>query len=83
MNIDPAPELDTLRTAGRRAAVLQLIGHEGLRTWSGPAPEQYDGNKAINVNGLDIGPAIDAAVLETVVRLQPAPQKRKWWRFWA
>lgn len=69
--------------AGRRAAVLHLIANPGITEWAGPEPEQYDGAKAISVNGLDIGPAIDAAVLETIARAwRPPPRKRAWWRFW-
>lgn len=80
-------ERTRLLIAGRRAAVNQLRSEETLQAWNGPTVEQYDGTQPIVVNGLDIGGAIDAAVLEIMVRMQPAaPPKpikpRVWWRFW-
>lgn len=66
----PFDELPEVLIAGRRAAYVSL--HElCLRNgWSftGPTVEQYDGKGAILINGGDVGPCIDAIVLEVVAR---------------
>lgn len=64
------PDLAEHLVAGRRAAytaVLIASRQMDNATMSGDTDEQYKGGH-ISINGLDIGPAIDAAVLETLVR---------------
>lgn len=76
--------------AGRRAAygvVLAKAAEIATATCTGATDSSYTGLGDITIDGLDIGPAIDAAVIETVVRLAhpdvPPVKHRKWWRFWA
>lgn len=72
--------------AGRRTAYAQLevaVSLSPSATWGGVAVEDYDGQACLNINGFDVGPVIDAAVLETVARLQAAPvPRRRWWKLW-
>lgn len=80
--------------AARRAAYAELVTRAtGIgATCTGSTIEQYDGRAIIQVAGFDIGPAIDAAVLEALIvagNPDPVPecprcaaQKRPWWRLW-
>lgn len=74
--------------AGRRAALGTLVANlPENATYNGLPPEAlYPGRDGIQVHGIEVGGAIDAAVIETIVRLQhpdPTPtQRRPWWRFW-
>lgn len=68
--------------AGRRAAYTQvLIAARQMDNaeHTGQTDEQYAGGHIL-INGLDIGPAIDAAVLETIVRIQPELENAEMWK---
>ncbi len=87
---DPSPDLSAHLTAGRRAAIGAVIieaKRQGYLSYNGPNPDTAMHGYEITLNGIDIGPAIDAAVMETIVRLEhpdvaAVPRKRRWWRFW-
>lgn len=75
--------------AGRRAAYAQLrvmVGEHPDSKWLAREPEEYEGTTSIEVNGGNIVPAIDAAVLEIVARMQAplivrsAESKLRWLR---
>ncbi len=68
-------------TAGRRAAMVTLVAAPGT-TWDGTSPEIFNGTGDIVINGVKIGAAVDAAVMETIVRMH-APTHRAWWKFWS
>jgi hypothetical protein len=82
------PELAAHLLAGRRAALGVLISIAGPENYKGLVPERlYPGADNITVNGFDIGLGVDAAVIETIVRLRhpeaPEPRPRRpWWRIW-
>lgn len=92
IKVEAAPELEAHIIAGRRACMLRLreLVAETGGTFSGVQPEHAANLETthISVCGLDITVGIDAAILETVVRMQhpdrpAAPAKRrKWWRVW-
>ena len=74
--------------AGRRAALG--AGVALIPNAQGAGEETYDGVAFLQIkspDGFDIGPLIDAAVIETVARVQAqaaiSAPKRPWWRFWA
>lgn len=85
MNVDLQPDLGACIIAGRRACAAQLIeiGIAAGSTYSGTAPDKMldEHSSHLAVNGFDITPGIDAAVVEALAWKPPAP-KRKWWRFW-
>ncbi len=85
------PDLGAHLTAGRRAAVGAVIIEGKSLDWfsyEGPNPDVLEHGFKVLVNGINIGPAIDAAVIETMVRLQHPDvpvvvrSHRPWWRFW-
>ena len=84
-----APRMSPHLIAGRRAAMRLLqdlaLAH-GWNLHEKAAGDDYDGQGCLKISGdnvnVDIGPAIDAAVCETVLRMQPEPKRRPWWRFW-
>lgn len=89
IDADPDPQLTMHLVAGRRAALGAMVAMlpPGAPPYNGPLPEDLPPRDcSVNVNGWDIGPAIDAAVMETIVRLQHPDatprQRRAWWRFW-
>ena len=72
--------------AGRRAALAALVVSENVVNTNGPTPETMTEATDITVTGgpFSIVAGIDAAVLETITRLQaPVKPKRKWWKVWA
>jgi hypothetical protein len=74
-------DLPSLIEAGRRAAYDALVESASKLadgTWQPYQPHA----PTMAVNNFDIAPAIDAAVMETLVRLMPEPKRRPWWRFW-
>lgn len=77
----PRPDERVLIIAGRQAAYDALVVEASKLsdgTW-----QTYDPTaRVMAVNNFDIIAGIDAAVLETIVRLQPEPKRRAWWRFW-
>ena len=86
------PDLDLLLAAGRRAALAALYDQERNKTVPGSInkpPDSYDGKgelliMAASLADVDIGPAIDAAVLEAVAQMgAPLARLRPWWKFWA
>lgn len=79
--IDDIEDLGGHLAAGRRAAMSALLASLPIVEIGGPRPEVFNGTGDIILNGLKIGPAIDAAVMETVVRLHH-PVARPWWKFW-
>lgn len=89
ITIEPVADLNDCILAGRRAAASELIqcaAKAGV-PYQGLAPEQMlqEHNSHTAVNGFDITPGIDAAIMETLAWQQrPAPPrpKRPWWRFW-
>lgn len=90
ITIKPEPYPADCLIAGRRAAYAHLEVAVSLlpsATWNGVAVEDYDGRACLNINGFDVGPVIDAAVLETVARLGHPDQaatvkRRRWWQLW-
>lgn len=93
--IDQPDDLTEHLVAGRRAAytaVLWEAQQMDNAEHSGDSDEAYGGGHIL-INGLDIGPAVDAAVMETLVRcgVEPvafgAPKtvawgRRLWGKFW-
>ncbi len=76
--------------AGRRAALVTLVADPTVKHTSGTTPEVFNGTGDIIVNGMNIGLAIDAAVLETIVQCEPRLQNSRdgrkpslWQHFWA
>ncbi len=70
---DRPEDLTDHLAAGRRAAMQALIESPSIQELSGTAPEIFNGCGDIIVNGMKIGSAIDAAVMETLVRTGCAP----------
>lgn len=69
--VGPRQNASEYLLAGRRAAYTATLieGRKRANTvFTGETDEQYAGG-VIAINGFDIGPAIDAAVLETIVRI--------------
>lgn len=70
-------DISGLLIAGRKAALAALYDQERNKTLPGSIdhpPESYDGTGALmvlttSIANVDIGPAIDAAVLEAVVQM--------------
>lgn len=77
--VEPIPTLPQRLAAGRRAAMQTLCASQGVTLNPGsPTPDEYNGEAPINFNGTDIGPSIDAAVMETmaaasVTTVEPDP----------
>lgn len=74
--VEPIPTLLEQLAAGRRAALATLSQTTDNR--GDGTPETYKGEAPLLVNGIDIGPGIDAAVMETIIRPElraafPAP----------
>lgn len=70
-------------------AELQSIAsaHPGQITYGGPNPEDWPLSSPICIANANITSAIDAVVMETIVRMEhpdraPTKAKRRWWRFW-
>ena len=60
--------------AGRRAAFVALrvmVNNDPRSKWEAREPEEIKELTSIGVNGGEIMPAIDAAILETIARLGP------------
>lgn len=70
--VEPIPTLPERLAAGRRAAMHALSQNPNV-TITGAGPETYAGYDVLMVGQLDIGPAIDAAVMETLVQVQGGP----------
>lgn len=87
LKIDANPNVPRLLVAGRKAAAVALLieAHDRQRAVSGPSMDVYDGKCGLKINDIDIGPAIDAAVLEVMVQIQhpESRQRPPWWKFWA
>lgn len=73
----------------RRAALLRIadVAAGSGGSYTGPPPERLGADIWVCVNGVNITPAIDAAVQETYLRMRypdtPAPKTpRPWWKFW-
>lgn len=76
------PNLSEHLIAGRRAAYTEVLiaaRQMANATQTGDTDEQYAGGHIL-IDGLDIGPAVDAAVLETLVRLEPELQNSRDWQ---
>lgn len=77
LTITTRPDVDRLLIAGRKAALAALYDQERSKDIPGSIdapPESYDGKGELRVlttsiANVDIGPAIDAAVLEAVVQM--------------
>lgn len=85
----PQDEIEAHIVAGRRAAwgaILTMAREMPNAVPSGDTEEQYSGGH-IKINGMDIGPAIDEAVRETIARCQwkvvLSAKRRPWWKVWA
>ena len=65
-------DVDSHIIAGRRAAAMAIVGSSpALRFWGAQTPETVDRLSSLCVHGgIDVGPGIDAAVMETIVRLR-------------
>lgn len=95
LTIETNPDVDRLLVAGRKAALGALYDRERNKTIPGTIdrhPDDYDGKGDILVrtagaDAADIGPAIDAAVLEVMVQIGPrstpsVARPRPWWKVW-
>lgn len=81
-------DLSAVLPAGRQAAYAELrviVENAPRGTWVGAEPEVYNDSNPIVVNDVNITPIINAAMLEVVAQLKPAPiiVPRPWWKFWA
>ena len=79
------PDMDRLLIAGRKAAAVALLieAHDKGLPVTGPTMDAYDGKCQLLISNLDIGPAVDAAVIEAMVQIAWIPARRPWWKFWA
>jgi hypothetical protein len=69
------PELAEHLKAGRHAAYCAMrivVASDPRHKWDAGEPEDVPDVTCIEVNGGNILPAIDAAILETVARLSPS-----------
>ena len=64
--VEPVPTLPECLAAGRRAALAILS--QNMTNNGGATPDAYTGEGPLMVNGADIGPGIDAAVMEAIIR---------------
>lgn len=74
------PDLADHLAAGRRAAMNALVESPQTTDTNGPTPEIYNGTGDIIVNGMNIGAGVDAAVMETLVRLEPELRNSRMWQ---
>lgn len=89
-------DLDVCLLAGRRAALAELqvlaSAHPEMLVYGGKDPGQWAVGDTIMVGPANLTSAIDAAIIETIVRMERREKRKKrprakarprrWWRLW-